>query len=196
MLLRNGIASLVRIPVVLLPLTVDGHPIQVLTAWSLSAVLSLVVCVPVFGGRRSGYSLRPDVSRVGPESRLIARSVVGQHLITVTAMLTTYLLPVLVVDVLTPTDNAHFYVTWMLGSIFSIISPAVSTSLFDAAAGDPAGIPAAVRRSVRIIALMLAGPVLLYLVGGRCCCGSSAPSTPPPAGCSSCCSPSPRCPTQ
>lgn len=167
MLLRNGLASLTRIPVVLLPLSAGGHPIQVLTAWSLSAVLSLAVCVPTFGGRDTGYSLRPDLRRVGAESRLIARSVVGQHLITVTAMLTTYLLPVLVVDVLTPTDNAHFYVTWMLGSIFSIISPAVSTSLFDAAAGDPAGIPAAVRRSVRIIALMLAGPVVVYLLGGR-----------------------------
>lgn len=167
MLLRNAIASATRIPVVLLPLAVDGHPVQVLTAWSLSAVLSLVVCVPVFGGARDGYSLRPDPRRVGPETRLIARSVVGQHLITVTAMLTTYLLPVLVVDVLTPTDNAHFYVTWMLGSVFAVISPAVSTSLFDAAAGDPAGIPHAVRRSVRIIALLLAGPVLAYLVAGR-----------------------------
>ena len=166
MLLRNAIASATRIPVVLLPLAVDGHPAQVLTAWSLSAVLSLVVCVPAFGAR-DGYSLRPDPRRVGPETRLIARSVVGQHLITVTAMLTTYLLPVLVVDVLTPTDNAHFYVTWMLGSVFAVISPAVSTSLFDAAAGDPAGIPHAVRRSVRIIALLLAGPVLVYLLAGR-----------------------------
>ncbi len=167
MLLRNLVASGTRIPIVLLPLQVDGQPIQVLSAWTLSAVLSLAVAVPVFGGRRSGYSLRPAFGRVREEVRLMARSVAGQHLITVTAMLTTYLLPVIVVDILTPTDNAHFYITWMLGSIFSIISPAVATSLFDAASGDPAGIPAAVRRSVLIIGGLLAGPILVYLLGGR-----------------------------
>ncbi|MTD15369.1 hypothetical protein GIS00_15635 [Nakamurella sp. YIM 132087] len=167
MLLRNLIASVVRIPLVLVPITVEGHPLEILLAWTASAALSLLVCMPLFGGRATGHHLWPTRGGIRSELRLMFRSVVGQHLITVSAMLTTYLLPVLVVARLDATANAYFYVTWMLGSLFSIVSPAVSTSLFAAAAADPAGIPGAVRRSSRIIALLLAGPVLVYLLGGR-----------------------------
>jgi O-antigen/teichoic acid export membrane protein len=168
MLLRNGIASLLRLPLIFLPFVVDGQPMQILLAWTASAALSLVVAVPVFRGRSAGRTLlRPVMDGLLPELRLMGSSVVGQHLITVTAMLGAYLLPVVVVDRLSAVDNAYFYITWMLGSLFSIISPAVSTALFASAAADPAQIRAATRRSLLIIGGLLTGPILAYLLGGR-----------------------------
>ncbi len=168
MLARNGIASLARLPLIFVPFVVDGISMQILLAWTVSAALSLAVTVPLFRGRSAGRSLiRPVVDGLLPELRLMAASVAGQHLITVTAMLGAYLLPVVVVDRLSAVDNAYFYITWMLGSLFSIISPAVSTALFASAAADPAEIRSATRRSLLIIGGLLALPILAYLLGGR-----------------------------
>jgi len=172
MLMRNTIASLVRLPLVVLPFVVAGQQMQILLAWTVSAGLSLVVAVPLFRGRSTGRTLlRPVVTRLLPELRLMASSFAGQHMITVTAMLGSYLLPVLVIDRLSAVDNAYFYITWMLGSLFSIISPAVSAALFASAAADPAQIRAATRRSLMIIGGLLVVPILVYLVAGRALLG-------------------------
>lgn len=168
MLLRNGIASVARLPLIFVPVVVDGVSMQILLAWTVAAALSLAITVPLFRGRSAGRSLmRPVRDGLLPELRLMGSSVAGQHLITVTAMLGAYLLPVVVVDRLSAVDNAYFYITWMLGSLFSIISPAVSTALFASAAADPTEIRAATRRSLLIIGGLLTVPILAYLLGGR-----------------------------
>jgi O-antigen/teichoic acid export membrane protein len=93
-------------------------------------------------------------------------SLLGQHLITIAAMLGGYVLPILVVARVSPEANAYFYATWMLGSVFFMISPAVSTSLFAEVASDPGAVAAAARRSAKIIGALLVVPMVIYLVAG------------------------------
>lgn len=176
MLLRNAIASLLRLPLVFLPISADGVPLQILFAWCASGLISLIVCVPIFRGLDPGRSLvRPVFRGLAPEIRLMGASVAGQHMVTVTAMLGAYLLPVVVVDRLSATENAYFYVTWMLGSLFSIVSPAVATALFASASADPTEILSATRRSLLIIGGLLSAPIAAYLIGGRWLLGLFGP---------------------
>lgn len=164
MLSRNLLLSGLRIPILLLPLSLTPFD-SILAAWTGAAGISVVWSLLTFGRRssRTLWPVRGGVMGVVSEMRA---SFVGQHLITVTAMLGGYLLPVIVVARLSPTDNAYFYISWMLGSVFFIVSPAVSAALFVEGAAATSDIPALVRRCVLIIGGLLVLPILVYLVGG------------------------------
>jgi O-antigen/teichoic acid export membrane protein len=82
-------------------------------------------------------------------------------------MMTPLLLPPLVVLRLSATENAYFYSTWMLGSVFLIISPAIAASLFAEGARDPSALPAAGRRSLRLLCWLLPLPILVGVAGGN-----------------------------
>jgi O-antigen/teichoic acid export membrane protein len=141
-----------------------GGQRALLAAWSLSAVVGTAVGL-AREFRRAGLPLGPP--RLVLPGRGAWRSVVGHHLTSVGAVLTPYLLPPLVAVLVSATDNAYFYLTWMLGSLFFMVSPSVAASLFAEGVHAPAEIGAAVRRTARLIALLLVGPVLVALAGGR-----------------------------
>lgn len=166
MLLRNMVLCGLRIPLIILPVLVLRGADSILLAWTVAAGLSLAVAIATFGSR-AGRSLKPSFGNLAVHLRQMASSLVGQHLITVTAMLAGYVLPVVVYSRLSAADNAYFYITWMLGSVFFIISPAVSAALFVEGAADPGAIPQLARRCFLLVGGLLLVPVAVYLAAGR-----------------------------
>ena len=170
LILRSLVMSGLRLPLLFIPTLlirgVGGPAVLVLAAWFAAGLVSLLVAVLGFGRSAGGRTLRPAVGRIAIHLPEMASSFAGQHLITVAAMLSGYLLPILVVARLSATENGYFYITWMLGSVFSIISPAVSTALFAEGAATPAQLPALVRRCVLLIGVLLSVPILVYLIAG------------------------------
>lgn len=166
LLWRNVVLTGLRIPLFLIPTAFLTGPEHILAAWTIAAAVSLLVAWRGFRRPGVGHGFRIDTTGLGSALREMRSSLVGQHLITVTAMLAGYLLPILVVARLSPTDNAYFYITWMLGSVFFIVSPAVSTALFAAGAAEPSAVAALMRRALMISTVLLVPPVLVYLVGG------------------------------
>jgi O-antigen/teichoic acid export membrane protein len=147
-----------------LALTALDGVTALVSAWSLSAVLGMTVALG-WQVHRVGQRLgRPRFVR--PTSAA-SRSMVGHHLTSAGGVLTPYLLPPLVAATLSAADNAYFYLTWMLGSLFFMVSPSISASLFAEGVRNPAGLPAAVRSTARLITLLLAGPVVITLVFGH-----------------------------
>ena len=165
-LMRNMVLCGLRIPLIFFPVAALSGADSILFAWTIAAALSLAWTVATFGSR-SGHSLRPSFANLGLHLRQMASSLIGQHLITVTAMLAGYVLPVVVYARLSATDNAYFYITWMLGSVFFIISPAVSAALFVEGAANPKAMPELVRRCFMIVGALLTGPMIVYLIGGQ-----------------------------
>jgi O-antigen/teichoic acid export membrane protein len=92
----------------------------------------------------------------------------GHHLINLGGMAPMYLLPMLVTAELSPADNAYFYTTWMLGSLFFMVSPAVSSSLFAEGSHAREDVGRKARLSAAIIGTLMA-PIMLifFLAGGR-----------------------------
>jgi O-antigen/teichoic acid export membrane protein len=163
---RNVVLCGLRIPLIFVPVAFLTGAESILLAWTVSAAASLAWAVATFGSR-DGRSLAPDFTGMGRSLREMASSLAGQHLITVTAMLAGYLLPVIVFTRLSATDNAYFYITWMLGSVFFIVSPAVSAALFVEGASAGNDMRHLVHKCVVVVGVLLAVPVVVYLAGGR-----------------------------
>ena len=164
-LARNVVLCGLRIPLIFISIYAFTGEDHILLAWTTAAAASLLWAVATFGSR-SGRSLRPSFEQLRPHLRQMASSLIGQHLITVTAMLTGYILPVVVYARLSATQNAYFYITWMLGSVFFIISPAVSAALFVEGAANPSALRHLVRRCLLVVGGLLAFPMIVYIVGG------------------------------
>lgn len=164
LLVRNSVMCALRIPFFAVLLGPLGGVDAIFWSWTVATALSIGWACVAFG-RRGERTLAPDLGRFREHVWTMRHSLVGQHLITVTAMLPGYLLPLLVVARLDAAQNAYFYITWMLGSVFFMVSPAVSTALFAAASHD--GVQSRlVLRSLGLIFALLALPILVYLVGG------------------------------
>lgn len=135
------------------------------------------------GGVAIGFAL---LIRVEPSYRLVARGLVsqgramvtsalGNHLIHLGSTILPLMLPPLVTARLSATENAYFYTTWMVGGIFLVISPAVSSSLFAEGSHDAGDLRARTRRGAKITLLLLLPLMAAYLLGGRLILGIFGP---------------------
>jgi O-antigen/teichoic acid export membrane protein len=108
-------------------------------------------------------SLLPREAELSPGA---LSDVVGNQIIGMASGLLPYLLVLLVTGLLSPSDNAYFYIAWTLGGMLLIVAPAVSTSLFAEGVHQPEKLGATARSAFRIIgAILLPGLVAILVVG-------------------------------
>jgi O-antigen/teichoic acid export membrane protein len=172
----------------LFPLARDGA-IGLVDTWLISAVLGVIVgivwMIPQIGlGRKSNYKShrsagavrsarrtrrRPARHRRGRSlpDRVYIRRLVGQHLTSVGGMVTPLLLPVVVVMRLGDASNADFYITWMMGSVFFMVSPSVATAVFAEGVRSGADLRSEVNKALRMIALLLMPTMMMMMIAGR-----------------------------
>jgi len=81
--------------------------------------------------------------------------------------MTPLLLPVLVVARLGAGSNAYFYITWMIGSVFFMVSPSISQALFAESVRDVVGLRPTVVKAFRIAALLLIPAMVAMVAGGK-----------------------------
>jgi O-antigen/teichoic acid export membrane protein len=169
MSMRGGLFGVVKIPLVIAPallLTGASGTTVIFGSWviasGISCAAALLIMVPAL---RPGFHLRLDGTAT--ELRAIARLLAGNHLITLGNSLPLYLLPVIVVTRLSPKANAYFYITWMVGGLFFMISSSIGTSLFAEGSNHPERLAASVRSGVRLTALLLLPAMVIVLVAGR-----------------------------
>jgi O-antigen/teichoic acid export membrane protein len=139
----------------------------ILLSWVVAAFVGLTVSIVLLGGLGRGSRSRPQPRAIAREMRAMVPVLPAQHAITVAAALPMFVLPLLVAAELSPTDNAHFYTTWMVGSVFFIVSPAISWSLFAEGRRKSPDLRCLVRDAARLNALLLGPLVLVFLLGGR-----------------------------
>lgn len=158
-------------------------------AWAASALLG--VCVAAgwllprmrLGQPRSQphrrAAGRPRVSpRVSPRRRgparhrtaplISARSasrLAGQHVTSIGGAVAPLCLPVLVVLRLGATQNAYFYITWLVGGIFFMVSPSVAVAVFAEGVRTDGDLRGLVNKALRVTAVLL-GPAMVVLVAG------------------------------
>ena len=173
----------------LLPLAAAGAGATGLVgAWVASAILGFAVAaawlIPQMGlGRRAGFRTRRRA--VNPHSRLhryrrashrrtptlpnasSIRHLLGQHLTSVGGAVTPLLLPVLVVVRLGVTQNAYFYITWMMGAAFFMVSPSVAQAVFAEGVRARSDLRGVVAKALRVIAILLIPAMVFMIVGGK-----------------------------
>jgi len=185
----QGLISVAKV-LLLLPVAALGvGATRIVEAWVASALLGLVFGVgwllPRMGlGRRPGRSPRRSPSRAphsrgsqyrnprhrqpyAPPRADSVRHLMGQHLTSVGGAVTPLVLPILVILRLGATENAYFYITWMLGLSFFMVSPSVATAVFAEGVRANSNLRAVVRKALRVIAALLAPAILVMIIGGR-----------------------------
>ena len=95
------------------------------------------------------------------------RRLVGQHLTSVGGAVTPLVLPVLVSLRLGVVQNAYFYITWMVGSAFFMVSPSVAQAVFAEGVRARANLSRLVGKALRVIGALLIPAVVVVVVAGR-----------------------------
>ena len=183
----------------LIPLAAAGAGATGLVgAWAASAAVGICVgaawLVPRMGlGRRPGprsrrlpapapdlrlrQSQRPRHRRnPSPPSADSVRHLIGQHLTSVGSAVTPLVLPVLVVLRLGVTPNAYFYITWMMGAAFFMVSPSVASAVFAEGVRAGSDLRSVVTKALRVIAVLLVPPMAIMIVAGRLVLGLFGPA--------------------
>jgi O-antigen/teichoic acid export membrane protein len=117
----------------------------------------------LLGLRRHARHRRPSA----PPSSASVRRMLGQHLTSVGGAVTPLLLPVLVVLRLGATLNAYFYITWMVGGVFFMVSPSVASAMFAEGVRAGTDLRKVVTKALRVIVVLLVPAMLAMIVGGR-----------------------------
>jgi O-antigen/teichoic acid export membrane protein len=77
------------------------------------------------------------------------------------------ILPVLVVLRLGVTLNAYFYITWMMGAAFFMVSPSVAQAVFAEGVRARSDLRRVVTRALRVILIILAPAMVAMIAGGK-----------------------------
>jgi O-antigen/teichoic acid export membrane protein len=176
MFTRNSVFSLVRFPIVVIlgwAVSSTGWT-SLFGAWILATVISCGAGVALFRrlGRGYTFTLRDSVVQV----RDLGAASGAHHLINLGGALPALVLPLLVTARLSASANAYFYVTWMMCSIFYMVSPAIAVSLFAEGARARTNSREAIRRSARLISVLIAPTMVVYLVAGHWLLGLFGPA--------------------
>lgn len=164
---RNASFTFLKL-VLLVPavvMTINGERFLVLS-WVTGLVVALawvaVLLVPRI--------LRPVRFRPGGvarEARGVVPGALGHHLANLGGQFPMFLLPLIVIHRSSDAASAYFYVTWMVGSIFFMVSNASSNSLFAEGAHEPSALNRQLHRCLRLVGLILVPAMLGAVVFGR-----------------------------
>lgn len=166
-LARNAAFAALKIPLLVAPLLLlRAGALSIFASWVVAtgatALWAALRFVP-----RLGRAYRPTTRGLVGEARGMFSSLAAQHLINIGGQTPMYLLPVFVTIRLSATANAYFYSTWMVGSLFFMISVSISTSLYVEGSHHPGDLARKAKSSALLIFTLLAPMMLVYLVGGR-----------------------------
>lgn len=143
-------------------------------AWAVSAAL-LVVVMSWLLIRRVLPATRDGGSAI-PSGRAIARFAAGHHFVAVIAALPDFLVPLLVLGLLTPDATAHYYAAFTISYALRLLAANIASALTVEGARDEAALDALLRRVARLVGLLLlplalvgavAADPLLTLFGGE-----------------------------
>jgi O-antigen/teichoic acid export membrane protein len=167
MVVRNMVAAVSKFLVVVLFMLVAGaNSLNLLSAWAVASVIG--VGVGAFLLIRRASPLRPSRTSTLIRTALGHRSrLAGNQLIGMGGALLPYVVPLLVTERLSASDNAYFYTTWMMAGIFLIISPSVSQALFAEGAHSPHELLGKARAALGVIgAIIVPCSIGILFLGG------------------------------
>jgi O-antigen/teichoic acid export membrane protein len=170
MFTRNLVFGAAKLAIVVaLALAGDDGAIGIFAAWVAGCAVSLAVAYVLLLPRLA-RRYRPALAGVAREVRQMGSLYAGNYFVTLGYLLTTFLLPLLVVVRLSAEETAYFYVAWLLGGAFFTVTASVGSALFAEGTNDPDALARQTRSAVRISAALLtplmvvffaaAGPIL------------------------------------
>jgi len=139
------------------------HAFGIIASWGIPLVIVFLVSVFLFLPRvRADYRPRFAISR-GIINEIMPFSFIN-YLSGLMWGAPVLLLPIIVVNLLGAEPNAYFYMAWAIGSVLNMVPTAISTSLFAEGSYDEERLGANIRRSIKMVLLLLVPAVVLVAV--------------------------------
>jgi hypothetical protein len=135
--------------------------------WLLPRIGPAATATGATGEQRGRRARRARHARQSRKRADYVSHLVGQHLTSVGGQMTPLLLPVLVVARLGAGPNAYFYITWMIGSVFFMVSPSISQALFAESVRYDTGLRPTVVKAFRVASLLLIPAMVAMVAGGK-----------------------------
>ena len=171
---RNVLFGIITIVLVAaLPLLLGAvDSISIVFAWALAGLGACSLGVIQLWRSLSHYIYRPRIN-LGIGNRLIHVGL-PNYLLTLTERAPNWVIPIIVTELLSPVDNAHWYTVWMMAWVVFIVPISVGQNLFAEVSRRPDTIREALRHSTRTSLLLgglaaggvaLFAPLILSLLG-------------------------------
>ena len=181
-LIRGVAAGVVTlIAVILIARSLGGGSSRdIFAAWVLGGLVTWSIGLVMIGRAVSGYRYRPVLAR--SLATELSRVGLPNYLLTLTERAPGFVLPIVVTELLSPTDNAHWYAAWMMGWVVFVIPIQVGMTSFAEIAREPALAGRIIRHGIRtslavgiagaLVTAVLAGPLLGLLGSGYSTAGA------------------------
>ena len=158
------IAWLRFVPLVLL--ATSFQKFGIVATWGLCVVLSVIIAITFFQPLAyQGHHPFPSINKevVGRMLRFSFTNYIGNIFWTIPSLV----LPIMVVNLLGPAENAYFYIGWAIAGIVFMIPTAISLSMLAEAAHDENKLVLELKRGLQLIFLLLVPVIIILLLSGR-----------------------------
>ncbi len=172
-LFTSILMSAIKLPLLLVPLLHAQGAAGIQMGWSVAVMVSVAVGLGLLVRMRA---YRPSWVGWRAEARAMRRSMAGNYIVGLGAMIPSYAVPVLVGAAVTASSTAYFYSAWRVGSFFFVAASAVSSALFAEGSRAPNTVAGSARRAlwlivpglgIAMVVCALLGPSLLQAFGTR-----------------------------
>lgn len=141
-------------------------------AWALAGLLACGIgawqMIRSLAGYHFGFEI--DLSM----GRELVRVGLPNYILTLTERAPNWILPILITELLSPADNAHWYQVWMMAWVVFLVPISIGQNLFADISHQPGAARKAIRRSLRTslwmggaaaLAAAILAPLMLSLLG-------------------------------
>ena len=160
---RGIISGILRLPLVVL-LAAFFHSFGIFASWGLSLVVAFPISVLFFLPRvQPGYRPLPLISR-SVVSKL-ARFSFSVYISDLLWYLPSFILPIMVLNLLGAELNAYFYIAWSIGNLLFMVPLSICTSLFAEGSYDEKKLASDTQRSFKLsfLILIIAGILIIAI---------------------------------
>jgi len=150
-----------------IPLAAFLYASGIFTSWAIGWVAVLVIGLLFFlprlqHGYHPSFAIRKEVINE------MARFSFANYIVTLISATPVFILPLMVVNLLSAEQNAYYYIAHAIASILFLIPRGTSFSLFAEGSHDKEGLAGYVNRSLRFSFLLLIPPIILiFLIGDK-----------------------------
>ena len=164
-LAKNTIFSLLKIPLPIL-LVLFFHAFGIVSSWGIATGIAVAVCLFFFLPRvQESYKPVPSLNLNIVKN--IWKYSGGNYLVSILAATPSFILPIMIVNLLSGEQNAYFYIAWTIASILFSIPFAASQSLFAEGSHSEDKLRINANKAFKFALVLLVPAIILLVVLGK-----------------------------
>jgi O-antigen/teichoic acid export membrane protein len=144
--LAAGVVTLIVVVIIQAAMPGSGSK-GIFVAWALGGVTTAALGAVLVQRLHGGFAGRPTFD--AGIARNLVRVGFPNYVLTLTERAPGFVLPIVVTELLSPADNAHWYAAWMMAWVVFVIPIQIGMTSFAEAARDPAAVGRVVRGGIR-----------------------------------------------